>query len=180
MLVISLTVCPNALRGDLSRWLLEIDTGVYVGQISHRVREELWLRITKHVKDGRAVMVYTARNEQKMDFRVHNAAWEPIDFDGIKLMLRPNRARQLIKQKAVQEPAKPGFSLASKMQMAKRMEKARAAGQGLPETYVVLDIETTGLNPSEHDIIELGAIQYRLGQETDVFQALLFPRQSIP
>ncbi len=69
MLVLSVTDCPPALRGDLSRWLLEIDTGVYVGKVSQRVREELWKRVVKHLKNGRAVMVYNARNEQKMDWR---------------------------------------------------------------------------------------------------------------
>ena len=32
-------------------------------------------------------------NEQRMDFRVHNSTWEPIDFDGLKLMLRPSIER---------------------------------------------------------------------------------------
>ena len=33
MIVVTLTDCPPRLRGDLSKWLLEINTGVYVGQI---------------------------------------------------------------------------------------------------------------------------------------------------
>ena len=38
MIVITLTDCPPALRGDLTKWLQEINTGVYVGQVSARVR----------------------------------------------------------------------------------------------------------------------------------------------
>lgn len=45
MIVVTVTDCPPRLRGDLSKWLLEINTGVYVGQLNPRVREELWKRI---------------------------------------------------------------------------------------------------------------------------------------
>ncbi len=38
-------------------------------------------------------MVFPARNEQHFDYRVHNTTWEPIDFDGIKLMMRPSPSR---------------------------------------------------------------------------------------
>lgn len=95
MVVLCLTNCPPALRGDLTRWLMEIDTGVYAGNVSARVREELWNRVTENIKDGRATMVYSARTEQKMEFRVHNSEWIPVDFDGMKLMLRPNKPFKL-------------------------------------------------------------------------------------
>ena len=54
MIVVTLTDCPPRLRGDLSKWLLEISTGVYVGQLSKRVREELWKRICDNLPRGRA------------------------------------------------------------------------------------------------------------------------------
>ena len=38
MIVVTVTDCPPRLRGDLSKWLLEINTGVYVGQLNPRVR----------------------------------------------------------------------------------------------------------------------------------------------
>ena len=93
MLVISLTECPISLRGDLTKWLIEINHGVYVGQVSSRVRDNLWLRVCELIKNGKATMVYNAHNEQRLDFRVHGNDWEPIDFDGIKLVLRPSPAR---------------------------------------------------------------------------------------
>lgn len=33
-----MTDCPPGLRGDLSKWLCEINSGVYIGQVSKRVR----------------------------------------------------------------------------------------------------------------------------------------------
>lgn len=40
MVIFILTDCPPKVRGDLSR-LFEINTGVYVGRVSARVREEI-------------------------------------------------------------------------------------------------------------------------------------------
>ena len=45
MIVVSLTNCPPKLRGDLTKGLIEINAGVYVGRVSARVRDELWQRI---------------------------------------------------------------------------------------------------------------------------------------
>ena len=45
MTVVVVTDCPAKLRGDLTKWMIEINTGVYVGNLSARVREELWIRI---------------------------------------------------------------------------------------------------------------------------------------
>ncbi|MDR2088419.1 MAG: type I-E CRISPR-associated endoribonuclease Cas2e [Clostridiales Family XIII bacterium] len=116
MVVIILTDCPLTLRGDLTKWLLEINAGVFVGRIGKRVREHLWERVVKFAGNGRATMVYGTNNEQRLDFRTHGNVWEPIDFDGIKLMMRPNPAR-------AESPSglKPGFSDASKRRTAKRM-----------------------------------------------------------
>lgn len=66
MIVVVLTACPVGLRGDLTRWLLEIAPGVFVGHVTARVRERLWERIVELVKGGRAIMVYSARNEQHL------------------------------------------------------------------------------------------------------------------
>ena len=49
MIVITLTDCPPKLRGDLSKWLCEINTGVYVGNLSGRVRDELWERVCSNL-----------------------------------------------------------------------------------------------------------------------------------
>lgn len=91
MIVVVLSVTPERLRGSLTRWLLEVDTGVYVGHLSARVREQLWLRIREDVGRGRALMVWSTSGEQRLDYRAHNHSWTPEDLDGITLMRRPER-----------------------------------------------------------------------------------------
>ncbi|MFE9328118.1 type I-E CRISPR-associated endoribonuclease Cas2e [Nocardia sp. NPDC052278] len=83
-----LTAVPPGLRGHLTRWLLEISPGVFVGNISPRVRELMWQRIIEFVADGRALMVHSARNEQRLAFKVHGHDWTPVDHDGLTLMGR--------------------------------------------------------------------------------------------
>ena len=88
MTVVVLTAVPPGLRGHLTRWLLEISPGVYVGFISARVRELLWERVLDFVADGRALMVYAKRGEQRLAFEVAGHDWTPVDYDGITLMRR--------------------------------------------------------------------------------------------
>lgn len=173
MMILTMTDCPIGLRGDLTKWLLEISPGVFVGQVSARVRDQLWKRIEETIKDGRVTMVFNTNNEQRLDFRVHNSTWEPIDFDGIKLMLRPSPSR--IKKLG---ELRLGFSKASKRQMAKRAAKKR--NSTYPDTYVVIDVETSGLHPEKHEIIELGAILVKNHDITERFSVLVRPQTAIP
>ena len=88
--MIVVAACPVGLRGHLTRWLLEISAGVFVGRVSARVRDLLWQRTVEMVKSGRAIMVFASNNEQGLDFKVHKHEWMPIDVEGVTLMLRPN------------------------------------------------------------------------------------------
>lgn len=89
MIVLVLTACPPGLRGFLTRWLMEISAGVFVGKVNGRIREQLWERVIEMIGPGRAILVRSVRSEQGLDVRVYGHHWEPIDIDGITLMLRP-------------------------------------------------------------------------------------------
>lgn len=106
MITIVLTACPVGLRGHLTKWLIEISAGVFVGNVSTRVRELLWQRVVELSKEGRALMVYSVPNEQSLSFRVHRHHWTPTDFEGLTLMMRPTEI--------VPTTVKPGWSTASK------------------------------------------------------------------
>lgn len=115
MVVVVLTACPIGLRGHLTRWLLEIAPGVFCGRVSARVRDEMWLRILDMAKDGRALMVFSRRGDQGLDFRVSRHDWEPVDFNGVTLIRRPEDAPP-------QPTMRPGWSAASKRIRARKLK----------------------------------------------------------
>lgn len=156
MLVITMNNCPSKLRGDLTKWLFEIHTGVYVGQVNGRIREMLWNRVCQNIKDGQATMVYSFANEQHLEFRTHNTAWKIRDFDGVKLMMHPKLPEQS------DEMLQKGFSDASKRLIAGRR---KSSSSNVDREWVFLDIETDGLDFEKSSIIEMAAI---VADETEI------------
>lgn len=187
MIVITLTDCPKSLRGDLSKWLLEINTGVFVGKVSARVRDNLWKRVKDSVRNGRATLVYTTNNEQRMDFRLHHSENQIIDFDGLKLVMKPSvsRVRHLEKKRR-------NFSKAAQFRMAKQKqayvchEKHKEntdhdkQTERYPADYVVLDLETSGLRAKVDEIIEIGMLKVIGGKAVETYQSLLHSPHPIP
>jgi CRISPR-associated protein Cas2 len=151
----------------MTKWFMEINTGVYVGNVSSRVRNELWSRICDNIKNGQATMVYRSNGEQHMDFRVHNTSWTPVDYDGIKLMLRPS-AEYLRKQD--KSSLKEGFSKAAQY---RKVQRIQSSGSGKPEAYVAVDVETTSLKPETGSIIEIAAVKSEGGVIRDEFCRLI-------
>ncbi|MFE1855416.1 type I-E CRISPR-associated endoribonuclease Cas2e [Streptomyces sp. NPDC004096] len=90
MTVIILTNCPAGLRGFLTRWLLEISAGVFVGNPSARIRDILWEEVQQYANQGRALLAHTTNNEQGFTFRTHDHTWHPVDHEGVTLIHRPD------------------------------------------------------------------------------------------
>jgi DNA polymerase III epsilon subunit-like protein len=60
----------------------------------------------------------------------------------------------------------------------KRAALAPADVSILPERFVVFDLETTGLHPDRHEIIEIGAIRVdRDADKHQTFQTLVKPKK---
>lgn len=90
MTVIVLERGRPSLRGRLTRWMLEVKAGVFVGSLSPRVRDELWKLVRDRLAGGAAVMVYSASNEQGFAFRSAGvASRQLIDMEGLLLVRKP-------------------------------------------------------------------------------------------
>jgi CRISPR-associated protein Cas2 len=84
--VVTENVSPR-LRGRLAVWLLEVRAGVYVGNVSRRIRETIWLHITELAEQGNVVMVWSTNTESGFDFQTFGEnRREPIDLDGLRLV----------------------------------------------------------------------------------------------
>lgn len=141
MIVIVLSDCPPSLRGDLTKWLFEVSTNVFVGRVTARVRDALWERIITSCRTGRATMVYGVDNEQRFDFRVHNTEWQPVDYDGLKLMRRP------LPPPAGSSRRGLGYSNASRFLKISR-EAGKIMNPPADERICVALVKTSGVTPS--------------------------------
>lgn len=108
MTVIVLTNCPAGLRGFLTRWLLEISPGVFIGGPSRRIREALWAEVKQYAGQGRALLAYSTNNEQGFTFETHEHKWHPVDYEGLTLIRRP------AEPSATTPPPQRGWSKVSK------------------------------------------------------------------
>jgi CRISPR-associated protein Cas2 len=94
VLMILERVTPS-MRGELTRWLIQPRTGVFVGKVSALVRDKLWERVgrslaeikpTKRGKRPGAMMVYTTNNVQGYAIRTTGDTDRSIeDFEGLWL-----------------------------------------------------------------------------------------------
>ncbi|MDA1129534.1 MAG: type I-E CRISPR-associated endoribonuclease Cas2e [Chloroflexi bacterium] len=78
------------LRGEMTRWMLEPKTGVFVGTLSAMVRDRLWERVCQKMGDGGAILIYNTDNEQGFAIKVEgNPSRCIVDFEGISLVRIP-------------------------------------------------------------------------------------------
>lgn len=95
--VITMTNCTPSLRGDLTKWMQEIATGVYVGNFNGRVREELWKRIEDSAGNGAVTMSFASGNEIGYDFKTIHSRREVVYLDGLPLVRIPSADTDNIK-----------------------------------------------------------------------------------
>ena len=90
MTVIVLERVTPGLRGLLTRWMLEIRAGVFVGKLSARVRGKLWVLVCESKrKDGSCLLLYSSLNEQGFTMVSSGDPTRDVaDFDGLLLLRR--------------------------------------------------------------------------------------------
>lgn len=87
MLVIVVENVPPRLRGRLAVWLIEIRAGVYVGDLSAKVRDMLWQQVEAGLEEGNAIMAWSTNTESGFDFLTLGENRRlPVEIDGLKLV----------------------------------------------------------------------------------------------
>lgn len=120
MVVIVLEKVPKRLRGELSRWMLEVSTGVFVGSMSALVRDLLWEKCKEKKTVGRCCQMYRTNNEQGFAIRTHGDTTRTlVDFDGLTLVAVQNAEWQRIhakqkKSKATENLEKENLDLSAR------------------------------------------------------------------
>ncbi len=87
MVVMIVENAPTRLRGELSRWMVEPKAGLFVGTMSAMVRDRLWEKVKKEMKERGCMQIYTTNNEQRFLIRSHGTTRRKVvEYDGLQLI----------------------------------------------------------------------------------------------
>lgn len=142
--VITMTNCPLSLRGDLTKWMQEIATGVYVGNFNGRVREELWKRIEGSVGNGAVTMSFSSRNEIGYDFKTIHSHREVVYSDGLPLVRIPT-------VDTLENDIKHGFSDAAHFHNAKKFSNIRRKNINTPSSTIENNLANENISYLSYD-----------------------------
>ncbi len=87
LMVVCVENVPPRLRGRLALWLVEVRSGIYVGNYSVRVRDMVWETVLEGLENGNAVMVWGEPNDAGYDFVTAGMNRRiPREMDGVKFI----------------------------------------------------------------------------------------------
>ena len=91
MIVMILERAPARLRGELTRWLIEPRSGVYVGHVNAMVRDRLWEKCcAAKGLDGGVLQIWSTNTEQRFSMRMHGVLQRGIvELEGLQLICIP-------------------------------------------------------------------------------------------
>lgn len=92
MIVMILEKVPPALRGELTRWLIEPHAGIFVGHVNAMVRDRLWEKCSTARQTGGVLQIWSTNNEQRFSMRAMGATQrQVIDMEGLQMVLTPHQ-----------------------------------------------------------------------------------------
>ena len=119
-----------SLRGELSRWMIEIKAGVFIGTISALVRDKIWEKVCSSTEMEGAVLIHPSKTEQKFFILMHgNPTRQVIDMEGISLI------RQ---RKSVQSKDEKNISENTSLNQEKSIKPVKATSE-----YVIIERKVT-------------------------------------
>ena len=90
MIVMLLEKVPLRLRGELTRWLIEPRTGVFVGHVNAMVRDRLWHKCCNARGMGGVVQMWSTNNEQHFAMRMNgDTSRQIVELEGLQLIQVP-------------------------------------------------------------------------------------------
>lgn len=89
MVVLILERATKAIRGEVSRWMIEPRANVFVGRMTSTVREQIWEQVC-HKRVGAALIIYPAQNEQGFKIETNrDPTRQIVEIDGLQLVRIP-------------------------------------------------------------------------------------------
>ena len=90
MVVLILERVPPSLRGDLSRWMIEAKSGIFLGRMIARLRDKLWAKAVAGSQGGACLQAWSSPGEQGFVVRTSgDTSRKVVDFEGLHLVVTP-------------------------------------------------------------------------------------------
>lgn len=87
MVIMILEKVPPSLRGELTRWLIEAKSGVYIGHMNGMVREKLWEMCLNARGGGAVFQAWSTNTEQHFKMRLHGHTGRAVvEWEGLQLI----------------------------------------------------------------------------------------------
>lgn len=92
--ILSSSSLPPKIQGSLRKWMIEIDAGVFIGDLNPRVRAEVinWLR--PQMSSGEATLIYADSRSQtgyKIETLLKEKNREIVEISGIPLVKKQRK-----------------------------------------------------------------------------------------
>jgi len=95
MVIMILENVPVGLRGELSRWMIEPKSGVFIGELTARIRDLLWEKCVSKAREGGIIQVWNTKNEQKFEIRMSgDMTRNLVEIEGLKLIEVTNETQR--------------------------------------------------------------------------------------
>jgi CRISPR-associated protein Cas2 len=109
MIVMLLEKVPLRLRGELTRWLIEPRSGVFVGHINAMVRDKLWEKCCKARGAGGVVQLWSTNTEQHFAMRMSGETSRRIvEVEGLQLIQIPLEPGEDVEEEEKSKPPDMG------------------------------------------------------------------------
>ncbi len=103
MVVMVLEKVPQSLRGELTRWLVEVKTGVYIGHVTGMVRDLLWKKCSESRGAGGVFQAWSTNNEQHFKMRISGLIGRSVvDWEGVELIQEGKEVLTKAKRRRIQ------------------------------------------------------------------------------
>lgn len=88
MVVLVLENLLEGEKGHITRWLIEVKSGVFVGNVNVEIREKIWQRVQdSRSKDASALIIYKDNTEQGYSMKmIGNPRRYIVDFEGLSFV----------------------------------------------------------------------------------------------
>lgn len=99
MVVMILEKVSASVRGELTRWLLEIRSGVFIGHVNARVRDKLWEKCAYKNNSGGVLQAWNSNTEQHYTMRMcgDTSRWI-VEEEGLQLIKIPGESEKFEKR----------------------------------------------------------------------------------